>query len=82
MTRKAFSQYVPSFDAASNLNAAQDEILREIETRKRLYDRWLAEGKITWQEGHDRMTRLMGAHQFLIQCVEHDAELKLESRAN
>jgi len=82
MTRKAFSKYITSFDASPELQAALDEIQREIDTRKRLYDRWLAEGKVTWQEAHDRLTRLMGAHQFLMQCVPDDATLKLETPAN
>lgn len=61
MDKIAFSKYVPRFHAEVNTDACADEVQREIETRKRLYDRWVAEGKITWQEGHDRMTRLMGA---------------------
>lgn len=81
MKRKAFSQYIPSFDASPELQASVDELQREIDTRKRLYDRWLAEGKVTWQEAHDRMTRLMGAQQFLIQCVPSDAQIKLETQA-
>lgn len=80
MTRRAFSQYVTSFHANPEHQAALDEVQREIDTRKRLYDRWLAEGKITWQEGHDRLTRLMGAHAFLMQHVQDDAVLKLETQ--
>lgn len=81
MTRKAFSQYVPAFDASPFLQSAQDELTREIETRKRLYDRWLAEGKLTWSEADSRMRALMGAHQFLMQAVPADFELKVETRA-
>lgn len=81
MTRKAFSQYINNINADTSLQACIDELTREIETRKRLYDRWLAEGKITWTEGNERMCRLMGAHQFLLQCVPDEAQLKLETPA-
>lgn len=81
MTRLAFSQYVPSFDANPFLQAAQDELQREIDTRKRLYDRWLAEGKLTWSEADSRMRALMGAQQFLMQAVDPGFELKVEKRA-
>lgn len=80
MTRKAFSQYVPAFDASAGLQAAADELQREIDTRKRLYDRWLAEGKLTWTEADSRLRALMGAQQFLMQAVPADFELKIETR--
>lgn len=81
MNKIAFSQYVSNVHASDELRACIDEIDREIQTRKRLYDRWVAEGKCTWQEAHDRMTRLMGAQQFLVQHVDSAAELKLEGQA-
>jgi len=79
MTKKAFSQYVGNRDCAIDLRACIDEVDREVTTRKRLYDRWVAEGKCTWQEAHDRMSRLMGAQQFLMQCVDSEAKIKVAS---
>lgn len=77
MTKKAFSQYVHNQDACESLSACLSEIEREIVVRKRLYDRWVAEGKCTWQEADDRMRRLMGAHMFLMQGVSDDFEIKM-----
>lgn len=81
MTRKAFSQYINNINADTSLQACIDELTREIDTRKRLYDRWLAEGKLTWTEANERMCRLMGAHQFLLQHVPGEAQLKIEKPA-
>lgn len=64
--RKAFSQYTVSEHAANDYSPAVDEVKREIDTRRRLYDRWVAEGKMTWQEGHDRMTRILHAYKMLL----------------
>lgn len=64
--RKAFSQYTVSEHAANDYSPAVDEVKREIDTRRRLYDRWVAEGKMTWQEGHDRMTRILHAYKLLL----------------
>lgn len=74
----AFSQYVPAAHSLNNLTACRDEIAREIATRKRLYDRWVAEGKCTWTEADTRLRSLMGAMLFLDQHVEPDAQIKLE----
>lgn len=69
------------FHSSTELRACRDELEREYSTRKRLYDRWVAEGKCTWQEAHDRMQRLMGAMMFLDQAVPADFELKLDKAA-
>jgi hypothetical protein len=66
MIKQAFSQYTVSADASSDAKACADELDRELNVRRRVYDRWVAEGKMTWQEGHDRMTRFLGAIKMLL----------------
>ena len=76
MTKKPFKDYVTTQDACKSAEACADEVLREVDTRRRLYDRWVAEGRMTWQEGHDRMTRLMGALKLLLEtALEANPEL-------
>lgn len=74
---KAFKDYKPAADACSDLAACRDEVLREIAVRKRLYDKWVAEGNMSRQEGKDRMSRLMGAMLFLDQFVAPGSVLEL-----
>lgn len=38
--------------------------------RRRVYDRWVAEGKLSWTDAHDRMERLLTALTILIQSEE------------
>lgn len=81
MPKQAFSQYVASHDADPSLQACMSELDRELQVRRRVYDRWVAEGKCTWQEAHDRMTRLLGAISFLVQCVPQGSKITVEQRA-
>lgn len=76
--KKAFSQYSPRMDAETDVVACADELEREFVTRKRLYDRWVAEGKCTWTEAHERMKRIMGAMRFLREAVAKGATIEVE----
>lgn len=69
-----FSEYKPARDGNVNLMQATDEVRREITVRKRLYDRWLAEGNITHSEGDSRLRGLMTALNYLQQhCNDEQA---------
>lgn len=46
-----------------------DEVRREIDVRKRIYDRWVADGKVSWTEAHDRLERLCSALSTLIEAA-------------
>lgn len=81
MTKQAFSQYTATADSDESLQACMSELDRELQVRRRVYDRWVAEGKCTWQEAHDRMTRLLGAISFLVQCVPSSAKIAVERKA-
>ena len=48
---------------------ALDECSRELQVRKRCYDRWVAEGKLTESEARDRFERLASACFYLDQMV-------------
>lgn len=65
MIKKPFKDYTVTADASLDVQAIRDEVLREIDTRRRLYDRWIGEGRCTWTEAHARMTALMGALMIL-----------------
>lgn len=51
---RAPTQYV-------DVAAAKDEVIRELMVRKRCYDKWVAEGKLTPTEAHSRWTAICSA---------------------
>lgn len=59
-----------TYNAASNgtrtLEEAVSEVQREIDVRRRLYDRWVSEGKMSRVDAHDRLERLLTALRFLL----------------
>lgn len=58
-------------DAADlTLEHAASEVDRELQVRARLYDRWIAEGKISYIDAKDRFLRLMWAAEFLQKAVD------------
>lgn len=48
------------------ITEAIDEVSRELEVRRRIYGKWVKEGKLTEQEGRDRGERMESALQFLL----------------
>lgn len=66
MESKPFSSYVASQTAHRTHEEAVSEVQREMEVRRRLYDKWVSEGKVSRVDAHDRLERIMAALQFLI----------------
>jgi hypothetical protein len=52
-------------DIPDDPQAALDELEREAAVRRRCYDRWIADGKMSRTEGIDRYVRLMAAINIL-----------------
>lgn len=65
-TKKKFSEYTANQTEARSHEEAISEVQREIDVRRRLYDRWMDEGKLSRIDAHDRLERLLAALQFLI----------------
>ena len=63
--KQKFSNYTGVGISKRSLEEATAEVQRECDTRRRLYDRWVDEGKISWVDAHDRMERLLTALHFL-----------------
>lgn len=61
MQKQQFSSYRPSANGKRSLEEAVSEIQREMDVRKRLFDRWVSEGKMSWVDAHDRLERHMSA---------------------
>jgi hypothetical protein len=55
------------------LSECLDELTRELAVRERIYDRWVAECKLSWTEARDRYTRLAGAINFMRSAAELEA---------
>src|SRR5262245_60923932 len=55
------------------LSECLDELTRELEVRRRIYDRWISESRMSWTEARDRYIRHAGAINFLRQAVELEA---------
>ena len=66
MTKKPFSEYVANQTKHRSQEEAVSEVQREVDVRRRLYDKWVSEGKLSHVDAHDRLERLMAALQFLI----------------
>lgn len=61
----AFAEYTPRTHGTATLDAAIEEIRRELTVRKRIYDTWYEKASITFAEGDSRMRGLMGALNLL-----------------
>lgn len=79
---KKFSAYVHGQSAGRSMQEAADEVQREIDVRRRLYDKWTQEGRMSWTEAHDRLERLMAAHQFLsgVRAIAPGADAAAEAQ--
>ncbi len=49
----------------STVEEARSEVERELNVRKRCYDRWVTEGKLSAIEARDRMDRMAAALHYL-----------------
>lgn len=56
-----FRDYKVNVHGDRSEEEAVSELTREMEVRRRLYDRWVAEGRLSRVEAHDRLSRLMSA---------------------
>ncbi len=63
---KAMKDYTAREDGKSTLEEATSEIQREIDVRRRLYDRWILEGRLSRVDAHDRLCRMLTALSYLI----------------
>lgn len=79
---KPFSEYKPAMDGDATLMQATDEVRREISVRKRLYDKWLAEGNITHSEGDSRLRGMMTALNYLQQHCTDAQAIELPMKAD
>jgi hypothetical protein len=52
-------------DEVRSLEEAIDEVKRELDVRRRVYDRWAAEGKVSRTDAKDRFARLFSALYYL-----------------
>ena len=59
-----FEQYDTSKEYR-NVEEAQSECEREIEVRRRCYDRWISEGRLSRIDAKDRLERMISANLFL-----------------
>jgi len=64
--KRKLSDYVPRRDATATLDQATDEVRRELSVRKRLYDRWIQDGNMTFSEADGRMRAMMTALAVLL----------------
>lgn len=67
MSNESSTKRIPFTDYKANVqgNRSEDEaiaeIQREVEVRKRIYDRWVSEGRLSWVDANDRLSRLLTA---------------------
>lgn len=66
MTKTLFSNYVPRTNGNRSIEEAISELQREMDVRKRLFDKWVHEARMSWVDAHDRLERHMSALKLLI----------------
>jgi hypothetical protein len=66
-TKIKFSDYTGINIRLRDAEEAMDEVRRELDVRRKIYDRWVMEGRISWTDAHDRMERLITALRMLIE---------------
>lgn len=62
--------YKVNSNGVRTLEEAVSEVQREIDVRRRLYDRWVNEGKLSRIDAHDRLERMMTGLKYLLECKE------------
>jgi len=64
--KKSFTTYTVSGNGCRTVEEASSELVREMDVRRRLYDKWVAEGRMSWVDAHDRLERHMTAIMVLV----------------
>ena len=64
---KAMKDYNARENGQRSPEEAISELQREVEVRRRLYDRWISEGRISRVDAHDRLERLLTGLRILCQ---------------
>ncbi len=65
-TKQPFSRYTPLINGNRSIEESISEIQREMDVRKRLFDKWVAEGRMSWVDAHDRLERQCSALKWMI----------------
>jgi hypothetical protein len=71
MTKIELAKFTANEHGNRDLDQAVAELSREIDVRRRMYDKWVSEGKFAYCDGVDRMARILTALRFLITLQEH-----------
>jgi hypothetical protein len=66
----ALRDYKASTNGKRTLEEAVAEVQREIEVRRRLYDKWVADCRMSRIDAHDRLERLLTALRYLLACSD------------
>lgn len=67
MTIKKFGDYTISQHQKRDITQQIDEVQRETDVRRRIYDRWVADGKLSRSDAHDRLERQLSVWKTLIE---------------
>ena len=80
--KKSFTTYCISENGMRSVEEASSELVREMDVRRRLYDRWVAEGRMSWVDAHDRLERHMTAINILVSYENtQNPDLRTEAMA-
>lgn len=77
---RKLSEYSAAADGNRTLDEAMDEVRRELDVRRRIYDRWIMEGKLSRTEAMDRMCRLLTAMKALVELDQTMMQLEAANR--
>ena len=66
MTIVQFNKYTALNNGNRCIKEARAELEREIAVRRKIFDRWVQEEKMSWMDAHDRLERILSALRWLI----------------
>jgi len=80
--KKSFTTYSVTANGVRSVEEASSELVREMDVRRRLYDKWVAEGRMSWVDAHDRLERHMTAIKILVSYENtQNPDLRTEAMA-
>lgn len=63
----SFNTYTVKDNGVRTIQEACDEVRRELDVRRKIFDRWVMEGKLSRTDAHDRLERMLSALHWLIE---------------
>lgn len=78
MQRKPFGDYTCNTVKLRDYQQCMDELTREVDVRRRIFDEWVSKGRLSWTDAHDRLERLMTLMAVLVKLAPEEWDMLLD----